>query len=144
MVIVDMVESLVPSFQPLFTQFDNLLTKSAPKSRLPIPADLMSFELFADIFLVLNFMPVLEMRSKLLPPIEYLSALLYPVRAKFMTSPCLDLIMLRIFMPFPVVLTAKGLGASLEGATIGASVTLLMLPVIPLAHVTVFRIYLYT
>jgi hypothetical protein len=143
-VIVNMVESLVPSFQSLFVQFDNLLTESAPESRLPIPSDLMSFELVTDIILIVKFMSVLEMRSKLLPAIEDLSALLYPIGAKFMTPPRLYLIVLRIFMPFPVVLTAKGFRTSLEGTAIGARVTFLMLPIIPLAHVPDFRTYLYT
>lgn len=128
-----MIESLIPRFKSLFLQLDNLLTKSAPKSRLSVPPDLVSFELFTDIIFVLDFMTITEMGLKQLSPIEHLGALLDPVRAEFVTSPRFHLIMLRVFVPFPVVLAAESLDASFESAAVGASVTLLMLPVIFLA-----------
>ena len=93
----------------------------------------MSLELLPDIIFILDRMSLLEMGLKWLPPVEHLGALLDPVGAGFMTQPCYDLMMLRVFMPFPVVLAAKGLETSFEGAAVGASMTLLMFPVVPLS-----------
>lgn len=61
MIVVDMIESLIPRFKPLFLQLDNLLTKSAPESRLSVPPDLMSFELLPDVIVVLDLMSIPEM-----------------------------------------------------------------------------------
>ena len=134
--VVNMVESLIPSFESLFTQLDNLLAKSAPECRLPVPPDLVSFQLFTDIIFVVDVVCILEMRLERLAPVEYLGTLPDPVGTFFMTSPRFDLVVLGIFMPFRIILTANGLVAGFESASIGASVTLLMLSVTALANHT--------
>lgn len=136
MIVVDMVEPLIPRIESLFVQLDNLLTKSAPESRLPVPPDLMSLELLTDIIGIVDLMCLLQMGLKELAPIEYFGTLLDPVRTFFMTPPCFDLMVLRVFMPFPIILAAKCFGAGFEGTTIGARMTLLMLSIILLADST--------
>ena len=127
MIIVNVIESLVPSLAPLFVQLYDLLTKPTPEPRLPVSPDLMSFELLANVIFVANFMPILEVSLELLSPVKDLGTLLDSIGARLMTPPCFDLTMLRIFVSFPVVLTAKGLETTFESAAIRTSMTLLML-----------------
>lgn len=60
-IVVDMIESLIPGFTSLFGQLHDSLAKPAPKSRLPVPSDLMSLELLPDIIFILDRMSLLEM-----------------------------------------------------------------------------------
>ena len=61
-----------------------------------------------------------------------------------MIVPCFDSIVLHVFMLFPLILTAKCLEISFEGADIEAGMAVLMLPVMPLADIIGSRKELYT
>lgn len=89
-------------------------------------------------------MSILEVSLELLSPIKDLGTLFDLVRAIFMTPPRFDLVMLRVFVPFPVTFAAKGLETSFKRAAVGTGMTFLMLSVIPLADRTTLRRELYT
>lgn len=144
MIVVDMIKPLVPSLEALLVQLDNLLTEPTPKSRLPISPDLMSLELLTDIIFVVDFMPILEMRLKLFSPVKHFGTLFNLIGTIFMTSPCFDLVMLRILVSFPVTLAAKGLETSFKRAAVRTSMTFLMLSVTPLADRNTVRKEHYT
>ena len=139
MIFVDIIESLVPSFEFLFAQLYNLLIKFVSRFYLSISVELMFIELFSNIFVVLG------MGLRCSSAIEHLGALLgFFGGAKFMIVPCFDSIVLYVFMLFPLILTAKCLEISFEGADIEAGMAVLMLPVMPLADIIGSRKELYT
>ena len=74
-----------------------------------------------------------EVSLKKLSTIKYLSTLSDPVGTCFMASPCLDLIMLGIFVPLPIVLTSEDLRARRKSASIRPSMTFFMFPTVSLA-----------
>ena len=139
MIFVDIIESLVSSFEFLFVQLYNLLIKFVSRFYLFISVELMFIELFSNIFVVL------EMKLRCSSAIEHLDALLdFFEGAKFMIVSCFDSIVLHVFMLFPLILTAKCLEISFEGADIEASMAVLMLSVMFLADIIDSRKELYT
>lgn len=52
-----------------------------------------------------------------------------------MIMPCFDLIMMHVFMLFPLILTVKGLEISFEDADIKIKMTILILSIISLADI---------
>ena len=70
MIFVDIIESLVPSFESLFVQLYNLLIKFVSKFYLSVSVELMFIELFSNIFVVLG------MGLRCSSAIEHLGALL--------------------------------------------------------------------
>lgn len=69
------------------------------------------------------------MSLELLPAIEDAGTLTHGTRpGVFVTTPCLDLVMLCILMSLPVVFTAKLLGTARERTTVRARVPLLVFP----------------
>ena len=68
-------------------------------------------------------MMVLEVRSKLLTAVEYSGALVDAAgRERELAAPGFDLVVLSVFVAFPVVFRAEGLGAGGVGTAVGASV----------------------
>ena len=127
---INMIESLIPSFETFCAQGYDFLAEPTPKATLPVATDPALLALFPYYFLILDRVAVSQMGLKLFPAIENLSTLVYPAAsALLMTTPSLGLVMSSIFVPLPVIFAAKDLGAFRISATIGTSVALLVFPI---------------
>jgi hypothetical protein len=127
-VIVDVVKALSPCFQTFFLEDDQLGAEATPKAGLTIATDATIFELCLQIVIIRKLMIPLQVILKTLSAVTHLGTGA-AFRSLLITSPCLQVIMLRIFMPLPVVLAPKGLAAGQEGAAIRPLVTFHVFPV---------------
>lgn len=129
MEIVDVTESLLPSFQAFSLQFNYPFAKATPESALPIPSDAMMLALLPDVFIILDPVFLAKVPLELLSSVEDTGTLTNVARfGVLMASPCLNLVMLCIFMSLPIVLAAKFLRTTGKCAAIRARVPFLMLP----------------
>lgn len=128
MFVVDMVEPLIPSLYTSRFQLDNRFAEATPEARLPISSNAGLFALLAGKVVILHVVFVSYVCLKGIPPVEDLSALMYFARRTvFRASPGLEsLIMLGVFVSFPVVLATKRLEAIGMRAPPGACVALLV------------------
>ena len=70
------------------------------------------------------------MSLKLFPAVEYLGALInLATRIWLMAAPRLNLVVTSVLVSLPVIFASKSLGAGGESATVGTSVTLVVLPI---------------
>lgn len=121
MLVVNVTKSLFPCIQPFLLEFDNLLAEAAPESTLSVPSDAVPLTLCLNIFVIVNMMFVSKVSLKLLAPVEDAGTL--SNRTGFgilMAAPGLDLIMLSVFVAFPIILASELLGAAWKRATVGA------------------------
>jgi hypothetical protein len=124
---IDMVETLIPCFPTLAVKRNNLPTEAAPKSGLSIFAhtvirDRNSHRFIFDV--MMGFQMLHEDLLTIIPP--HVSLPLGRIAQG--TVPALDVIMLRVLVPFPVRLAAECLAALRECATIGSLVAFLVFP----------------
>ncbi len=123
MTIVDMIKPFVPSFQPSGPQGYDPLTKPAPEPTLPVSSNLHPLALLQYLLLVLNMMVVFEVRGELLAAVEYFGTLVDEAGGEWeLAAPGFDLVVLSVFVAFPVVFGAEGLAAGGVGAAVGAGV----------------------
>ena len=74
-------------------------------------------------------MMILEVGCELLAAVENLGALVDAAGREWeMAAPSFDLVMLGVFVTFPIVFGAKGFTAGGIGAAVGAGVTLFVFP----------------
>lgn len=110
MLVVDVVETLIPRLQPLGLQLDDLLAEAAPEAVLPVSSNATLAALLTDILIIANPMVFAEMCLERIASEKYLSALVDLTLGVFLvTAPGLELVMLRIFVAFPIVFAAKRL-----------------------------------
>jgi len=132
-VIVDVIKALSPCFQTFLLEDDQLGAEATPKAGLTIATDATVFELCLQIVIIRKLVVPLQVVLKTLSAVTHLGTGT-AFRSLLITSPCLQVIMLRIFMSLPVVLTTKGLVAGQEGAAIRPLVTFHVLPISLLAR----------
>lgn len=70
-VIVDVVETLIPTWHTLLAKDEYLLAKAAPKATLVAPTNAAFSDVIADEFIVGYLVAVLEMFFKCLSCVEY-------------------------------------------------------------------------
>jgi len=96
---------------------------------LSIPPNPYPLALLPYLLFILDIMMILEVSSELFAAVEDLGALIYTAGGEGMVAaPGFDLIMLRVFMAFPVVFGAKGFGAGRVGAAVRARMAFLVFP----------------
>ena len=123
-----MVEPLIPRLEPSRDQGNDLLAKAAPEATLAIAANPTSLTLLADIIVVLGIMIFPQVGLKWVPAIEDPGALVdLACRARLMAAPSLKLVMLGVFMAFPIVFATERFFTSSVSAAIGTGVPFFML-----------------
>lgn len=120
MLVVNMTKSLFPCIQPFRLEFDNLSAEAAPEFALSIPSDAVPLTLCLDVFIIVDVVFVAKVSLKLLAPVEDAGTL--SNRTGFgilVATPGLNLIMLGVFVAFPIILASELLGAAWKRATVG-------------------------
>lgn len=128
MFVIDMVKPLIPSLHPPRLQLDNRLAEATPEAALAISSYAGFFALLANEVVILNVVLLSDMGLEGIPTVEKPSTLMYFARRfEFVAPPGLKpLIMLRMFVPFPVIFTTKCLEAIGMSATPRTCVALLV------------------
>lgn len=127
--VVDIAKSLFLRFQPFSLKFDNLLAEAVPEFALSISSDPVPLALRLNIRFVFDVIFIAEISLELLAPVEDTGTLTNRTGLGILVAaPSFDLIMLSVFVTFPVILAPELLGAAWERAAIGAGVPFFVFP----------------
>ena len=111
MLVVDMVEPLIPRFQPSLLQFNYILTKATPKSAIIVSANATFSTMFANLIFVLVVVVLTKVGLEDLSTKEDFRAHSdFALQIWVGTSPRFLLIVLRVLVPFPVIFAPKSFG----------------------------------
>lgn len=128
-VIVDVVEPLAVGRTALPSGLNRFLAEAAPEARLKVVAHAAVAELLVEDRRFADAVLLFEVGLERLPAVAHLATLLIRVvRGLLVAPPDLELEVLAVFVPLPVVLAAKLLAALGKCARIGLFVPLLVFP----------------
>ena len=125
-VVVDVVEPLAVRRTPLAGRLDRLLAEAAPEAQLKVAAHAAVGELLVEDGVAVDAVVFFEVGLERFAAVADLAAfwLVRPVGCLLGTAPDLELEVLAVFVPLPVVLAAELLVALGEGAGVGFCVAL--------------------
>jgi hypothetical protein len=127
--VVDVVGAFIPSFETAGFQGDDLFAETTPERALSVPSDPPLSTLLTDVLFVVGTMVLSEVGEKGIAAVEQLGTLVdLARRLRFVTAPCLQLVVLGVFMSFPVVFTSKPFGAVAVRAAPRSGMSFLVLP----------------
>ena len=126
--VIYVIEPLVPCFNPPRFQLHYPSAEAAPEGTLTITANTTTTTSVAKFLFLLKMMVFAKMCLKEVSAIEELRTFVNLAgRVLFVTPPCLELIVLRVLVAFPVILAAKQLGTVAMCTAPGTAMTLLVL-----------------
>ena len=126
-VVVDMIEAFGPGLQTPLREIDELGTEPAPEVDRVVEANATTGDLCIDSVNIGHLMLFLQMILESLLAATHLGACAAS-RPLLVTSPCVRLKMLRVFVSLPVILAAETSVTSRGRAAVRPLVTLHMLP----------------
>ena len=108
--IVNVVEAVCPSFLPPLLDLDDLSAKAAPEPYFTVAADPAVIYFAVDHAWIGNIVISGQVKLELLAPMAGFSAELFWIDLTLLIAfPQFELVVLTVFMPFPVIFAAKPL-----------------------------------
>lgn len=134
-VVADVIEPLVPGFAAGGGELVDFTTETTPVGALIVAAYMPLVTLFRDPFLFRDIVRTPEVLGEDFLPVEEFGAGFFDAAVvvdnfeELGAAPGVGLVVLGVFVALPVVLAAKGFGASFKGTAVEAFVAFLMFSV---------------